>query len=117
MDIPFETLKDKIITSINLTDEEILFNTDKGRFLLYHKYDCCEDIHIDDICGSPNDLIGYPIISALKISSESHYIENGDSATWTFYKLDTEKGGITIRWVGQSNGCYSEEVNFKQLDV
>lgn len=105
-------------------DDEIIFITDKNRiFKLHHYQDCCESVTVEDICGDINDLIGSPILVAEEVNNERDINPEGvtipeyqDSFTWTFYKLDTSKGGVTIRWYGESNGYYSESVYFDEVN-
>lgn len=111
--------------TVNKDDgDEIIFRTDGGRaFRMYHSPDCCESVTIDDICGDIKDLEGSPILMAEESTSNQdteggagQKAGTGDySFTWTFYRLATIKGYVTIRWYGSSNGYYSERVDFVEV--
>lgn len=101
---------------------ELRFHTsDGGEYLMYHAQDCCEDVRIQDICGDLKDLLGSPILSAEASSSYDRPSDlpapewEQESETWTFYKLATIKGSVTVRWWGTSNGYYSEGVSFVEI--
>lgn len=97
-------------------DDEIHFTADDGqRYVMDHDQDCCENVQIEDITGDLADLVGSPILFAMESSSEAHEQQVSESGTWTFYKLATAKGWVDIRWLGESNGYYSESVNFRKL--
>lgn len=66
--------------------------------------------------GDISDLIGAPIARAEVVESEGGdpAPEYPDSWTWTFYKLATIKGEVVMRWLGESNGYYSESVDFER---
>ena len=95
-------------------DYELIFKTACGStYRMCHYQDCCEDVRIEEIVGNLADLINIPIMMAEEVSQED---ENAsESATWTFYKLATVKGYVTIRWYGESNGYYSEEASFEKI--
>jgi len=119
----FEQLKGLTLTDISSTEEEMVFKIDSEQsYKLYHSQDCCECVTIEDICGDLDDLLNEPlteaeeIIHAQDINPEGVDVpEYQDSFTWTFYKLSTRKGSVTIRWYGESNGYYSESVDFARI--
>lgn len=112
-------LKGKVIADIKIEKEVIIFSCSDGtRYKMYHSQDCCESVEVEDVIGDINDLIGSPITMAEETASEKNpegKDYTADSMTWTFYKLATIKGYVTIRWFGQSNGYYSESVEFVKI--
>lgn len=117
--VQFEELLGKTLTNIEVVedeDNEIIFTCSDGtKYKMYHDQDCCESVFIEDICGNLDDLLNSPITMAEDISNECEdkpMCEYDDSYTWTWYKLATVKGYVTIRWYGESNGYYSECVDF-----
>jgi len=123
----FEDLIGRILVSVeNHNNEELVFTLDTGeKYKLYHDYrwGYSEDVRIEDIVGDLSDLVGSPLLMAEEVS---HANETPDgvprkgldpseyklSYTWTFYKLATLRGYITIRWYGVSSGDYSESVDW-----
>jgi len=119
MEAKFSDLLGKTLKSIKKDDDTLTFITTEGdMYRSYHDQDCCESVIIEDVEGDLNDLIGNPILQAdEETNSEDTFgkINYLDSFTWTFYKLATVKGYVTIRWLGKSNGYYSESVDFEKL--
>lgn len=117
-----EQIKGKILTDIKVNDDEIIFIDSCGiEYKMYHSQDCCESVSVEDIVGDVKDLLDSPILEAEEVFSDedpagtnrSH--EYRESYTWTFYKLGTIKGHVTIRWYGESNGYYSETASFVRV--
>jgi len=112
----YEDLIGHTMTKVIDEGERLIFEREDGkRFSFYHEQDCCESVRIEEVIGDLQDLVGSPIVQAEEISDESFEdtsTDSYDSHTWTFSKFATNKGSLTVRWLGQSNGYYSEEVSF-----
>ena len=107
----FEILTGKIITDVDVRDDEIIFVISTGeKFKMYHEQECYEDVYISDIVGDWGDILHHTIKSAQE--STGNILDACESGTWTFYRIFTSRGDISIRWNGESNGYYSESVDF-----
>jgi hypothetical protein len=117
---PFSVLLGKTCTAVTKSEDEVVFTCNDGtKYRLYHNQDCCESVTVEDVIGDLDDLVGAPILMAEEVCSQDNpedvVKEYQDCFTWTFYKLATIKGYVTIRWYGESNGYYSESVDFEEI--
>jgi len=117
-----EELLMKVLESVKKVDNnELIFTCDTGEvYRMYHEQDCCEGVYIEDIVGDMYDIVGSVIVEAECVTNSDdvkRYEDDwkDDSFTWTFYKIGTAKGFVTIRWYGSSNGYYSEDVTFEKV--
>ena len=97
---------------------EILLTTESGRqFLFYHCQDCCESVEIEGTDGEWRELIGKPLVEVTQCE-----IDRGDPPpecpdSWTRTALTFKVDGATVisRWIGESNGYYSESVDLCEM--
>jgi len=103
------------ITGAENGSEEITFKSSDGRWwTFYHGQGCCEHVSIEDVCGDIDDLLNSPLLEAEEVSNYEGPEYDSESYTWTFYKFGTIKGHVTVRWLGESNGYYSESVDLEE---
>jgi len=90
---------------------KMLFELDGRVFVEFsHSQDCCEDVYIADIsCSCPIYELYMGKITIAEKTTE--YKDEDGEEMWTFYRFCTDKGDLTIRWIGADNGYYSKEVD------
>jgi len=115
----FSDLLGKTIKGIYVNEYKnavmILLETGEA-YMMHHNQNCCESVRLEDVCGEFDDLVGSEILVAEEVSnSDDPPPDCAESFTWTFYKLSTIKGSVTLRWLGESSGYYSEEVDFELI--
>jgi len=111
----------KIKTISQVGYDRIEFDTEDGkRYAMFHDQDCCESVTIHDIKGDLQSLVGFTLQSACEESTSDWPSDvpkkyEADSITWTTYTFETLVDKVTIRWLGESNGYYSESVDFRRI--
>jgi hypothetical protein len=114
----FSEADNEYVTFDNIVNSDvIIFENDVESFIFYHEQDCCEYVHVEDIVGELKLLENTPLLAAEEFK-QYNTIKAGDDdwedrhQTYTFYKFATVKGHVDIKWYGESNGYYSESVDF-----
>ena len=109
--IPLEQLQGMAITAVvyDEQNESLLIHLNTHVLEMIHHQDCCETVYLADVVGAFEDLIGYPLLEVSEsiVDIESEY----ESATASYYNFKTVKASVQLRWVGESNGYYSETID------
>lgn len=121
MCVNIEELVGETLTHIDVDPKEdrILLTTKSGRtILIHHDQDCCESVRIEGTDGDLRELIGKPIVQATHeaVDRGGPAPEDADTS-WTRTTLTFKVDGATVisRWIGESNGYYSEDVDLKEI--
>lgn len=95
--------------------EEIIFTLNDGvKYKMYHEQDCCECVYLEEINGDIENILNSEILRFDEKIEDNP--EADESQTYTFYTIATINGYIDLRWNGESNGYYSESVDFELLE-
>jgi len=113
-ELPGKTLEAWIICDM---EKLLLCFTDGSWYFFYHDQGCCENVNIEDLSGDFSDLLGSPLTLAeiASNSTDNPPRANAESFTWTFYKFAVAGSYVTVRWLGESNGYYSERVDARKV--
>jgi len=115
----FFELKGKTITSIQGSKSDdgdtIITTSDGSSYTLTHIQDCCEHVRVYGTVGNIDDVLNEEVIAA----EDTNPMDNPnapdykyyESATWSQFRIVTNKGSFEIWWLGESNGYYSETVS------
>lgn len=110
--VTFKDLLGKTFSKVKSNFDELTFQGEKS-YKFYHDQDCCESVWIEDVVGELSDLEDSPITQAEETTEDGE--SEWGTMTWTFYRFATVKGSVTVRWCGESNGYYSESVDFMEV--
>lgn len=128
MEVKFEDMIGKTFTSITIGKSKdgyfygngegndcITFNMEGSNdcYRMYHYQCCCENVHIKQIDGDLSDICNSKIIKAEEVTSATE--TPGGEECYTFYKIFTDIGDVTISWYGEHNGYYSVKVDFEYI--
>jgi len=111
-----EVLVGEVLTHID-TDEknnEIMLTTESGKIIkIFHDQDCCETVAIEDTEGEWHKLVGKVIVEASKDEKQGEC--DYGSITETTLKFRVDDATVISRWIGESNGYYSESVDIEDV--
>lgn len=106
------------LSHVDAGEEQIMLTTESGRIIrIYHSQDCCENVEVEDTEGNWHELVGKVIVEASEEVKQDGDPPPKNPDSWTRTTLRFKAGDSTVisRWLGESNGYYSESVDIEEL--
>lgn len=111
-----QSLVGEVLTYIDIDEKEnqIKLTTASGReVMIYHEQNCCESVCIESTEGDWLSLVGKVIVG---VSHDEYERDNEwGHETRTELKFIVDGSTVISRWIGESNGYYSEIVDFIEI--
>lgn len=124
-DISPDVLVGETLEYVDFGGDEIRLTTKSGKvFQFYHEQDCCESVTLVDIEGNEKNLVG-KVVRSVEVDIDPDndaFFDHNDEVSRSYegrtntkitFVVDDET--VITRWVGESNGYYSERVDFAQI--
>lgn len=121
-----KTLVGETLTHIDVFSEEILLTLESGRKVkVYHSQDCCENVWLENVEGDFKELVGKVLIDVSEeVDPDGDQVfaahdeareYPAESKTNTRISFVVDGATVITRWIGESNGYYSEGVTFAEI--
>ena len=115
-DTDIKDLTDSVVKSIDIddSDQRVLITLEDGRsFVIEHHQDCCESVWIDSGEQDMLKLQNKKIVEA-NVEYDEHSTCS-ESGTVTLFKFRTDEDTVVLKWIGESNGYYSETADIYEI--
>jgi hypothetical protein len=103
----------QLIECAVVLDNALYIFTSHQVILIRHVRECEEEVYIANDTESLSNIVG-SYLREIRVTTEKKSLENV-STTWTFVNIQTDKDSCNLRWVGESNGYYSETVQVEDI--
>lgn len=106
----------RVVKYVDIDKEEMKITCeDNSVFTFYHEQDCCEHVYIADTVGEPMSLKGWKLLLVDMEATRESSCDGDESKTTTVVKFVTDENTVSVKWIGESNGYYSESVDLREF--
>ena len=102
------------VLSCSVSSDTFTLGFRYGTLKIFHEQDSCEVVTLEvdsQLESECKEMVGAVLTTFECVSSRLDSNYDFESQTWTFYRIACgHYGSVVLKWQGESNGYYSEEV-------